>query len=270
MQIEKELINSLLDFVHKEILNGGEGSGDFDHAGRIGIVGGSEPAGTGRKGKYKDGKRQWVGAKSETKKEKVEEVEKEIVKNTPEIKKVDVEEPKLTNKQEGEFLIKKETSKAVYLDKDGVSFWVPKRYFKDGKLTPAGERILEEKKEMNKAVANLEKKGIEFEPAWSSDKAFGIDTLVEDYTGSLKTVRVFVPKSQIMDNGNIPLWLFKKKIQEINEKVGINRIKGNYGSGFKIDFYQDKVFLNSAENKIYTILNNTLYVFKEEKQDETN
>ena len=40
----------------KDIQNGGEGSGDFDHAGRLGEVGGSEPAGTGRKGKYDDNK----------------------------------------------------------------------------------------------------------------------------------------------------------------------------------------------------------------------
>ena len=40
----------------KDIQNGGEGSGDFDHAGRPGEVGGSEPAGTGRKGKYDDNK----------------------------------------------------------------------------------------------------------------------------------------------------------------------------------------------------------------------
>lgn len=40
----------------KDVQNGGEGSGDFDHAGRPGEVGGSEPAGTGRKGKYDDNK----------------------------------------------------------------------------------------------------------------------------------------------------------------------------------------------------------------------
>ena len=47
----------------EEIENGGPGSGDFDHAGRPGLVGGSEPAGTGRNGKYEDGKKHWVGAK---------------------------------------------------------------------------------------------------------------------------------------------------------------------------------------------------------------
>lgn len=53
--------------------NGGAGSGDFDHAGRPPEVGGSEPAGTGRKGKYKDGKQQWTGAKPESKEDKKED-----------------------------------------------------------------------------------------------------------------------------------------------------------------------------------------------------
>jgi hypothetical protein len=39
----------------KDVNNGGAGSGDFDHAGRPGLVGGSEEAGTGRKGKYEKG-----------------------------------------------------------------------------------------------------------------------------------------------------------------------------------------------------------------------
>ena len=111
MQIEKELINSLLDFVHKEILNGGEGSGDFDHAGRIGIVGGSEPAGTGRKGKYKDGKRQWVGAKSETKKEKVEKETKEKQPATSNKSIQSVEEAE--NKYKEALIAKKDNERAL-------------------------------------------------------------------------------------------------------------------------------------------------------------
>lgn len=64
---EKE---EMVDFI---VENGGEGSGDFDHAGRPPEVGGSEPAGTGRKGKYKDGKQQWTGAKPESKEDKKED-----------------------------------------------------------------------------------------------------------------------------------------------------------------------------------------------------
>lgn len=44
--------NGVMEMEEETLLNGGEGSGDFDHAGRPGKVGGSEPAGTGRDGKY--------------------------------------------------------------------------------------------------------------------------------------------------------------------------------------------------------------------------
>ena len=71
----------------EEIENGGPGSGDFDHAGRPGLVGGSEPAGTGRGGKYTEsGKKHWIGAKP--KQGKLFEEKSEIPKVTP-IKKVD-------------------------------------------------------------------------------------------------------------------------------------------------------------------------------------
>lgn len=276
------VLNSKTEFLNEGITidNGGAGSGDFDHAGRPGEVGGSEPAGTGRKGKYEGGKRNWVGAKpSGTMKNplgvskddmppslKIKETEANIIKDIPDIKNIETEQPKETNKQDGEFLIKKETSKAVYLEKDGISFWTPKRYFKNGKLTPAGERIYGEKKEMKEALANLEKTGIEFEHSWESEKAYGVDTWAEDYnTGKLKKVRVFIPKSQIMENGNIPLWLFQKKIQEINEKIGVSGMKGDYGSGFKTDFYKGNILFNSVEDKIYTVLDDTLYEFDDFK-----
>lgn len=56
--------NGVMAMEEKTLFNGGEGSGDFDHAGRPGEVGGSEPAGTGRGGKYtKSGGQNWVGAK---------------------------------------------------------------------------------------------------------------------------------------------------------------------------------------------------------------
>ncbi len=48
------VLNSKTEMVNTSIDNGGAGSGDFDHAGRPGEVGGSEPAGTGRGGKIKE------------------------------------------------------------------------------------------------------------------------------------------------------------------------------------------------------------------------
>lgn len=60
----KEILKEYLsEDVYNCVFNGGAGSGDFDHAGRPTLVGGSEPAGTGRNGKYEGGHKQWIGAK---------------------------------------------------------------------------------------------------------------------------------------------------------------------------------------------------------------
>ena len=179
------------------------------------------------------------------------------------VKKVEVEEPKDVDKKEKDFTVKKETQKAVLLSKDGVEFWTPKRFYKDGELTPAGKEIYENARSLKDTTDELEKNGVEFEPSWESEKAYGVDTYFEDYNGKIKPVRVFIPKSQIMKNGNIPLWLFKKKIEELNEKVGFAANKGDYGSGFKTNFYKGKIVTNSKET-VYTILDGELYEFEAE------
>ena len=71
------VLNSKTEMVNTSIDNGGVGSGDFNHAGRPGEVGGSEPAGTGRGGKYSDGKRNWVGAKPDKTEQKPKEENKQ-------------------------------------------------------------------------------------------------------------------------------------------------------------------------------------------------
>lgn len=88
----------------EEIENGGPGSGDFDHAGRPGLVGGSEPAGTGRNGKYEDGKKYWVGAKPKQqkldfdgKKEEKKKEEKKTQESTKETSKEKQDESKKKN-----------------------------------------------------------------------------------------------------------------------------------------------------------------------------
>lgn len=180
------------------------------------------------------------------------------------VKKVDVEEPKEVDKKEKDFTVKKETQKAVLLSKDGVEFWTPKRFYKNGELTPAGKEIYENARSLKDTTDELEKNGVEFEPSWESEKAYGVDTYFEDYNEKLKPVRVFIPKSQIMKNGNIPLWLFKKKIEELNEKVGFAANKGDYGSGFKTNFYKGEIVTNSKET-VYTILDGELYEFEAEE-----
>ena len=179
------------------------------------------------------------------------------------VEKVEVEEPKEVDKKEKDFTVKKETQKAVLLSKDGVEFWTPKRFYKDGELTPAGKEIYENARSLKDTTDELEKNGVEFESSWESEKAYGVDTYFEDYNGKIKPVRVFIPKSQIMKNGNIPLWLFKKKIEELNEKVGFAANKGDYGSGFKTNFYKGKIVTNSKET-VYTILDGELYEFEAE------
>lgn len=71
------VLNSKTEMVNASIDNGGAGSGDFNHAGRPGEVGESEPAGTGRGGKYSNGKRNWVGAKPDKTEQKPKEEKKQ-------------------------------------------------------------------------------------------------------------------------------------------------------------------------------------------------
>lgn len=375
--LKKYVSNSVVN----NVFNGGEGSGDFDHAGRPPKVGGSEPAGTGRKGKYKDGKQQWIGKKPESKentekesdtyksrfenirnltgtiskddkhfeskyrtaetrlKDKIEhwqkdaedeklpatkkikernvEIAKEELKklqalksapaeksgegegwtredekqireinkqdknsgtekqlslfdkgfkqeNKNKLKKVEIEKPKEVNKNQGDIKILKETKKAVLINKDGTELWIPKRFYKNGEFTPKGKELFEDKVAENKALAKLEKTGIEFEPSYESEKAYGVDSTFEGWDDKLHKVRVFIPKSQLNKKGNIPLWLYKKKLQEINEKVGFRMDKGNYGTGFKTDFYRDKPILNSDDKELYTILDGELYLITDD------
>ena len=187
--------------------------------------------------------------------EKIERELKESFKDKATL--IKTEEPKEINKQENDYTIKKETQKAFLLQKDGINFWILKGYFKNGELTNKGKEIFEREKRNKEQEEELEREGVKFEPSWESEKAYGVDTYFEDYDGRLKPVRVFIPKSQIMENGNIPLWLFKKKIEELNEKVGYAYTKGDYGSGFKVDFFMGKIAINSTE-KILTILDNKL------------
>lgn len=378
---EKTDTNELREFVKEEIENtinnGGDGSGDFDHAGRPGKVGGSEPAGTGRNGKYdnKDDKtttsttkqadkkednqnkildivferdrltkemnkkgvlkdlkmpkslserqkedlesgelvditedyynrideetlkkefksiqdefKKWKDKKNfpeyseyketllkikeiykkrfgktksqETdKKEEIEEIKKsdieaDLKKEGKRLEKVELEQPKEVNKKEGDIEIKKETEKAYLLNKDGVNFWVQKRWYKDEKLTPAGEKSLEEAKYQLKKKQDEKTKTVGFKPSWESEKAYGVDFRFNNLnTGYLYNVRVFLPKSQVKD-GKIPFWLYKKKEQEAYEKAGYNAYKGDYGSDF------DWNDINNSKEELYTIIDGELY-----------
>lgn len=122
----------------------------------------------------------------------------------------------------------KETDKAYRLEKDGVQFWVPKKYVRaDGSLTPGVHKAYDNAKEMKQfrdadkeRIAKLEENGVPFKPSWESDKAVGVDVEVDWYDIEKDTkVRVFFPKSAINDKGNIPYWLVQKKLDEMYDNL---------------------------------------------------
>ncbi len=126
-----------------------------------------------------------------------------------------------------EFEIQRETAKAYEVKKDGKTFWIQKRWMReDGTLTPQGEKAFKEaltdqQKQELKDVRKAEReRGIPIpaKPDWESDKAYGFD-LVVDYPNIERTrrERIFIPKSVIQENGNIPTWIIEKKIKELEK-----------------------------------------------------
>ena len=54
---------------------------------------------------------------------------------------------------------------------------------------------------------------------WESDKAYGYDLDLDFYNVEKnRRHRIFIPKSVIQPNGNIPTWILEKKIEEIKDK----------------------------------------------------
>lgn len=135
-------------------------------------------------------------------------------------------EAKEADKDDG-FKVERETAKAKLLRKGDKSFWVQKRWLReDGTLTPSGQKAYEEAETDSEKQARQEKKKADRErgverPAkadWESDKAYGYDLELEfPDTGRTRRQRIFIPKSVIQPNGNIPYWLMRKKMEEIDE-----------------------------------------------------
>lgn len=187
----------------------------------------------------------------------------------------------------GGFELVKETTKAYQLQKDGKTFWIQKRWLKeDGSLTSAGqkafeqERTDEEKKQDKEEYIRRRKEGVK-RPAkadWESDKAYGYDINLDFYDIE-KDIRhrIFIPKSVIQPNGNIPTWIMEKKLEEIEEKYPHSRYGGfsidrhpfdDYSFGFKDwsrldpdDESEDSEFGNKTHNSamvVYSVQNNVL------------
>ncbi|HIJ66821.1 MAG TPA: hypothetical protein HPP51_00860 [Planctomycetes bacterium] len=118
----------------------------------------------------------------------------------------------------------KETKKALRLEKDGVRFWIQKRWIKDdGQLTPAGQKAFKEAKDQQAYNESLQ--ALPGPVAWESDKAIGVDGffLMARCDGEVDRVvrqRLFFPKSQITDS-QVKGWLLTAKINEATDKAVI-------------------------------------------------
>lgn len=150
-------------------------------------------------------------------------------KAAPEAEKKEEAKPeaKEADKDDG-FKVERETAKAKLLRKGDKSFWVQKRWLReDGTLTAAGQKAYEEAETDSDKQARQEKKKADRErgverPAkadWESDKAYGYDLDLDFYNVEKnRRHRIFIPKSVIQPNGNIPTWILEKKIEEIKDK----------------------------------------------------
>lgn len=150
-------------------------------------------------------------------------------KAAPEAEKKEEAKPeaKEADKDDG-FKVERETTKAKLLRKGDKSFWVQKRWLReDGTLTPAGQKAYEEAETDSEKQERQEKKKADRErgverPAkadWESDKAYGYDLDLDFYNiEKNRRHRIFIPKSVIQPNGNIPTWILEKKIEEIKDK----------------------------------------------------
>lgn len=143
-----------------------------------------------------------------------------------------------SNKKIAGFDVSKETDKAFFLQKDGVSFWCPKSWIKkDGSLSKKAEiqfEIAQINQETKKDISLLKEKGVNFEKSWENENAIGVDVEIEFHDLEKdKKVRLFFPKKLLQENGNIPYWLYEQKLNELYDNM---RNKGGFTimkTGFK-------------------------------------
>ena len=121
--------------------------------------------------------------------------------------------------------ITKETKKALKIEKDGIYFWIQRRWLRaDGSLTPAGENAYKNACEKKEFDNNLQP--LPAPIAWESEKAVGLDMffLLARCDGEVdKEVRqrIFLPKSQIADD-KVKGWRLKAKVREAVETVELD------------------------------------------------
>lgn len=194
-------------------------------------------------------------------------------KNLPEEKKKTV-----IRKLADGFNMTAETRKAALIEKDGVDFWVQKRWIRpDGSLTAAGisnyEKAKEsggvtQRKEAEKAHrAKLEREGVSFKKTWENENAVATDVYYDLYDIEENAkVRIFIPKKLLKENGNAPLWLVEQKLAEAEARF---ERSGGYmmtGSGFEdMVFSEDSAPSDNSKKKetdLYTLIDGELYEIK--------
>ena len=128
------------------------------------------------------------------------------------------------------FEILGETAKAWKLEKDGVSFWLPKSQIKkDGNFSKKGVEFFE-----NAKFENERKNGetdITSAIVSETEKAVKLKIEVEFCDIEIeKTLNFFCPKS-LIKNGKVANWFFFKKIEEIAQEVR-NMNRGSFLMSF--------------------------------------
>lgn len=200
-------------------------------------------------------------------------------------KKQEADDPKF---EKGGFELERATPKAYLLREGDKTFWVQKKWLReDGSLTPAGEKARSEAKTDTEKKQEYEEKqrkraeGVRMpeKADWESDRALGYDLTLDFYdTERSKRHRIFIPKSVIQENGNIPTWIIEKKIEEISDAYPFNKFGGFYIedhpfkgyslgekdiSGLDPKLYEktgntQKIY-NATESVIYTVENSRVY-----------
>lgn len=190
---------------------------------------------------------------------------KEQAEDNGQLKEFNLVKPKekeIVRKLADGFVATRETEKAYLIEKDGVDFWVQKRWVReDGTLTKAGEKSYNEALQIGgitnarekvyeaeqEHIERLKKDGVNFQKVWENEKCVAADTIYNFYnqrTGDYEDyrVRIFIPKSILNEKGNAPYWLIKQKLEEAqlkaDEYAGRHAL-GGYGNATLIDGFGD-------------------------------
>lgn len=162
--------------------------------------------------------------------------------------------------KKADFEIEEERSKALKIKKDGKTFWIQKRWIKDdGTLSKSAQEAFEnaptdKQREKNKQeYIEQRKRGVPIpHPSWESDKAYGFDLdLSFSDLEKDRRHRIFIPKSVIQENGNIPTWILEKKVEELEEAYPFSRYGGFFivKSPFSVNLgFKDISGLNEDAN----------------------